>query len=158
MQASEISRTGLDVEWQRLQVIAENLANANTSRTASGGPYRPMRLLSGPATADFQRLVEGEPVTDQPVRGQPFRGEPVTDQPVGVAVLGLQPIAGGTRRVYEPGHPHADKQGFVTYPDISQASEMALMIKTARAYEANLTALGIAQQMYARALDLGNRS
>ncbi|WP_294296556.1 flagellar basal body rod protein FlgC [uncultured Sphingomonas sp.] len=139
MRASEISRTGLDVEWQRLQVIAENLANVSTSRTVSGQPYRPMRLLSGPAAADF-------------------RGSLGTNVAHGVAVMGLEPVAGGTRRVHEPGHPHADAQGFVTYPEVDQAAEMALMIRTSRAYEANLTAMGIAQQMYARALDLGAKS
>ncbi len=142
MQAAQISRTGLDVEWQRLQVIAQNIANMNTSRSAGGQPYRAMRLLSGPARAngDFRDLVRQR---DARVSG--------------VSVLGLEPVANGVRRVHEPGHPNADAQGFVTYPDIDQAGEMALMIRTARAYEANLTAMGIAQQMYARALDLGKQ-
>lgn len=140
MQAAEISRTGLDVEWQRLQVIAQNIANMNTSRTADGQPYRAMRLLSGPAASDFRRMVRADPRVS------------------GVAVLGLEPVANGVRRVHEPGHPHADAEGFVTYPDIDQAGEMALMIRTARVYEANLTAMGIAQQMYSRALDLGKQS
>lgn len=139
MQASEISRSGLDVEWQRLQVIAENLANANTSRTASGQPYQPTRLLTGPAGPDFGETMAAQALT-------------------GVTVLGREPIAGAMRRVHDPAHPHADTDGFVTYPDVSQAGEMALLIKTARVYEANLTAMGIAHQMYARALDLGNRS
>lgn len=139
MQASEISRTGLDVEWQRLQVIAQNLANANTSRTAAGTPYRPLRLVSGPSTTDFRQLMR-------------------SDAPRGVTVLGIEAMPGGVRRVHEPGHPHADVEGFVSYPEFSQASEMALLIRTSRAYEANLTAMGIAQQMYARALDLGKAS
>ena len=138
MQAAEISRTGLDVEWQRLQVIAQNIANMNTSRAADGQPYRPVRLLSGPA-GGFRSAVAR------------------ASQVMGVAVLGVERIANGVRRVHEPGHPHADAEGFVTYPDIDQAGEMALMIRTARAYEANLTAMGIAQQMYARALDLGKQ-
>ncbi len=139
MDAARISRTGLDVEWQRLQVIAQNLANMNTSRAADGRPYRAVRLLSGPAS-DFRTMAKGD------VR------------PDGVAVLGMEPVANAVRRVLEPGHPHADAEGFVTYPDIDQAGEMALMIRTARAYEANLTALGIAHQMYSRALDLGKQS
>ena len=141
MDAIEISRTGLDVEWQRLEVIAQNLANMNTSRTASGEPYRAVRLLSGPKVR-FSRLVEGE----APAR------------PQGVAVLGLEPVAGGVRRVREPGHPDADAQGFVTYPDIDHAAEMTLLIKTSRAYEANLTAMSFAQQMYSRALDFGKQA
>jgi flagellar basal-body rod protein FlgC len=141
MNAIEISRTGLDVEWQRLEVIAQNLANMNTSRTASGEPYRAVRLLSGPKVR-FSRLVEGE----APAR------------PQGVAVLGLESVAGGVRRVREPGHPDADVQGFVTYPDIDHAAEMTLLIKTSRAYEANLTAMSFAQQMYSRALDFGKQA
>lgn len=127
MDAARISRTGLDVEWQRLQVIAANIANANTTG------YRAQRLLTGPV-AGFGALVRS-----------------------GVGVTGLQPVANGVRRVHEPGHPHADAEGFVSYPDIDQAGEMALMIRTARAYEANLTAMGIAHQLYARALDLGKQ-
>jgi flagellar basal-body rod protein FlgC len=137
MQALEISRSGLDVEWQRLQVIASNLANINTSRTASGDPYRAMRLVSGPRTG-FSNLLSGAPG--------------------GVEVQGLEPVQGNARRIYEPGHPHADADGFVTYPAIDHAGEMTLLIQTARAYEANLTAMGIAQQMYARAMQLGRQS
>ena len=139
MDAIEISRTGLDVEWQRLQVIAQNLANMNTSRTAAGGPYRPMRLLSGPQ-GDFAHLV---------------RRDHANLTPHGVAVLGVEAMASGTRRVHEPGHPDADAEGFVTYPDMDHAAEMTLLIKTSRAYEANLTALSIAQQMYSRAAEIG---
>jgi flagellar basal-body rod protein FlgC len=141
MRAMEISRSGLDVEWQRLQVIAQNLANANTSRTASGDPFRPMRLLSGPR-ADFARLL----------------AEGKTGQPGGVEVMGIEAMPGNLRRVYEPGHPHADAEGFVTYPDIDLAGEMTLMIQTSRSYEANLVAMNIAHQMYSRALEFGRQS
>ncbi|WP_448661562.1 flagellar basal body rod protein FlgC [Sphingomonas sp. CJ20] len=140
MDAIAISRTGLDVEWQRLQVIAQNLANMNTSRTASGEPVRPMRLLSGPQV-DFAHLLRPEGKT-----------------PGGVEVLGVEPMATGVRRVYEPGHPHADADGFVTYPDLDHAAEMTLLIRTSRAYEANLTAMSIGQQMYSRAAELGKQS
>lgn len=124
--AMKISRSGLDVEWQRLQVIAQNLANLNTSRTASGEPYRPMRLVSGP-----------EGVTGS------VRAYDVEEMPAGV------------RRDYDPTDPHADAQGFVSRPMIDHAGEMTLLIRTSRAYEANLTALGIEHQMTMRALELG---
>jgi flagellar basal-body rod protein FlgC len=141
MDAMQISRTGLDVEWQRLQVIAQNLANMNTTHTASGAPYRAMRLLSGPQ-GDFASIVQGGVTHAQ-----------------GVKVMGVAPVTGGgTRRVYEPGHPDADAQGFVSYPEIDHAAEMTLLIKTSRVYEANLTALSIAQQMYSRAAELGRQS
>lgn len=143
MRAMEISRSGLDVEWQRLQVIAENLANLNTTRTASGEPFRPMRLLSGPR-AEFSELIAG--------------GAGSAQRPAGVRVLGVEAMPGSVRRVYEPGHPHADADGFVSYPAVDHAGEMTLLLRSARAYEANLVAVGIAQQMYSRALELGRRS
>lgn len=141
MEASAISRSGLDVEWQRLQVIANNLANANTTRTADGGVFRPMRLVSGPRDSFSALLASASPAALN-----------------GVEVYGIEPVAGNVRRVYDPSHPHADANGFVTYPDIDRAGEMTLMIQTSRAYEANLVALNLAHQMYAKALEIGRQS
>jgi flagellar basal-body rod protein FlgC len=135
-----ISRTALDVEWQRMQIIAQNLANENTTRVAGGGSYRPLRLVSGPG-GEFARLVAS--------------GNPI-GEPQGVKVLGIE-TSGGLRRVLDPGHPDADGAGFVTYPDVDHAAEMALMVKTARVYESNLTMMALAQSMSARALELGRR-
>jgi flagellar basal-body rod protein FlgC len=73
-------------------------------------------------------------------------------------VMGIEAMPGNLRRVYEPGHPHADAEGFVTYPDIDLAGEMTLMIQTSRSYEANLVAMNIAHQMYSRALEFGRQS
>ncbi|HYD37219.1 MAG TPA: flagellar basal body rod protein FlgC [Allosphingosinicella sp.] len=142
MRAMEISRSGLDVEWQRLQVIAQNLANLNTTRTATGEPFRAMHLLTGPS-GDFAQMLSGK-------RGPERLG--------GVQVLGMEASGRGFRRVHEPNHPHADAEGFVSYPDIDHAGQMTLMIKTSRTYEANLTAMNLAQQMYSRALELGRQS
>jgi flagellar basal-body rod protein FlgC len=142
MQAMEISRTGMDVEWRRLEVIADNFANANTTRTSGGGPFKAMRLVSGPKVAFADHLQNRHAA-----------------QAAGVAVYGLEPIAGGApRRVYEPSHPDADAQGFVSYPAFDQAGEMTLMIKTSRVYEANVVAMNIARQMYGKALEIGRRS
>lgn len=139
MTPMEISRTGLEVEWRRLEVIAENIANMNTTRTALGEAYRPMRLVSGPAGTSFAAaLVQAD-----------GRG------PAGTAVYGLEPMQVPPRLVHEPGHPHADENGYVTYPGIDHAAEMTLMVRTARTYEANLVALNIARNMYSRALELG---
>jgi len=141
MRAMEISRSGMDVEWQRLQVIAQNLANLNTTRTATGEPFRAMHLLTGPR-GDFAQMISG--------KGSAQLG--------GVQVMGMEPSGSGFRRVHEPNHPHADAEGFVSYPDIDHAGQMTLMIKTSRTYEANLTAMNLAQQMYSRALELGRQS
>lgn len=147
MDALKISMSGLDVEWQRLQVIAENLANVNTSRTADGGTYRARRLVSGPR-ADFQTLLLASTARANGAEGMSSAG-------LGVQVLGVETASSGVRKVHEPDHPHADADGFVTYPEIDHAREMSEMIKASRVYEANLTAISIAQQMYTRAIDMG---
>jgi len=145
MDAIEISRSGLNVEWQRLQVIAANIANINTTRTADGSAYEPQRLVSGPV-ADFDTLVEdGQAQSSGQADG-------------GVMVYQITQTNAGTRSVYNPNHPHADANGYVSYPAISQAEEMSLMIKTQRAYEANLVALSSAQRMYSAALQVGRQS
>lgn len=144
MEAMEISRSGLDVEWQRLQIIAQNIANMSTTRTADGGVYQARRLISGPVE-DFARVLAHYPGQSAP----PKRG---------VTVYDVAPIAGATQRVFDPSHPHADESGFVTMPAISQAEEMTLMLKTTRAYEANLVALSAAQQIYSSALQVGRQA
>lgn len=143
MEAMEISRSGLDVEWQRLQVIAQNIANMNTTRTATGGVYQPRRLVSGPVEG-FARVLANSPGQPAPPKG-------------GVTVYDIAPITGAMQRVFDASHPHADEAGFVTMPAISQAEEMTLMIKTTRAYEANLVALSAAQQIYSSALQVGRQ-
>lgn len=142
MNAMEISRTALDVEWRRLEVIAQNLANANTTLDASGAPYRSLRLLSGPR-GSFGDLVNANP------------SKPNLQ---GVSVYSVEPQSLPPRRVYEPAHPQADSDGYVSYAGFDHAAEMTLMAKTARAYEANIVALNTARQMYSKALEIGRRS
>ena len=142
MEAMQISLSGLNVEWQRLQVIAQNIANMNTSRTANGGAYVPRKLVSGPVE-NFKRILNDP---NQPA------------SPNAVMVYDVTQGNGGVRRVYEPAHPHADVDGYVTYPAVSQAEEMTLMVKTTRAYEANLVALAAAQQIYSSALQIGRQA
>lgn len=139
MNALEISRTGLEVEWRRLELIAENLANVGTTRTATGEPYKAQRLLTGPRTDFAAELARGEGKYNLS----------------GVTVYGVEATSAQPRLVYEPAHPHADEKGYVAYPAIDHAGEMSLMVKTARAYEANIVAMNTARQMYLKALELG---
>ena len=141
MRAIEISRSGLEVEWRRLEVIAQNIANINTTRTEGGGPYQAMRLLSGPRATFGSHVANGA--------AAPMEG---------VVVHGLAPASSGVRSVYEPDHPDADARGYVAYPAVNHAEEMVSMVKTARAYEANLVALNLSRQMYSKALELGKRT
>ena len=142
MKAFEISLSGLNVEWQRLQIIAENIANINTTRTENGDTYLPRRLLSGPEIGFEAALQDASQVP----------------RPTGVRVVGVQQMADGVRQVLDPDHPHANADGFVRYPKIDHSTEMTLLIKTSRTYEANLTAFSIARQMYSSALEMGRGS
>lgn len=152
MHAVDISLSALDVEWRRLEVIAQNLANMNTTRTGDGGSFAPLRLLSGPlsgVSSSFSALMQSS---------SPNAAPNAAIAASGVQVLGIEPTADGVRRVYEPTHPHADADGFVSYPNVDHAGEMTLMIRASRAYEANLAAVNMAHDMYARALDIGRQS
>jgi flagellar basal-body rod protein FlgC len=138
MSPMKISATALNVEWQRLQVIATNLANMNTTRAAGGGMFQPMRLVSGPAVAGFESVLKE-----------------IALPPVGVHVIGVEPTGAPPRVSHDPSHPDADSFGMVTYPGVDHAEEMTGLIQASRVYEANLAAFGIGQQMMARALELG---
>ena len=142
MDAEKISLSGLDVEWRRLEVIAQNLANMNSTRSETGEVYHPLRLISGPTGGFSEMLGAGD---NRP-------------EPMGVHVVAIEEAPDGLKRRYDPTHPQADPDGFVTTANIDHAQEMALMLKTSRTYEANLAAVRIAQTMYAKALEIGQRS
>jgi flagellar basal-body rod protein FlgC len=147
MQAMEISLTGLDVEWRRLEIISQNLANANSVRNAQGHTYQPLHLVSGPK-GDFQSLLDLDART-RSMQANTLRG---------VAVYGIEESSVAPRMVYEPDNPQADADGYVGYPGIDHARQMTLMIKTSRVYEANMVAFSTARQMYSTALGLGRQA
>jgi flagellar basal-body rod protein FlgC len=146
MQAMAISRTALDVEWQRLTLIAQNLANADSSARVNGGVYQSQTLVSGPKQSFGSYL---DPTTQS--------GADLSSL-AGVSVYSIDSDKAAPRLVHEPGNPNADKQGMVAYPSIDHASQMTLMIKTARAYEADIVAMNAAGRMYSKALELGKRA
>ncbi len=147
MQAMEISRTGLDVEWRRLELIAQNLANADVARTTKGTIYRSQNLITGPK-GDFASMLD---------RAGSAGGVDISGLK-GIAAFGIEVSDAPPRRVREPANPLADANGFVSYPAIDHAEQMTLMVKTARAYEANLVAMNAAREMYGKALELGRRT
>ena len=149
MQAMEISRTALDVEWRRLEIISENLANANVANSPKSAPYHELHLLSGPKT-DFASYLTSRPESAE--------GGLDISKLDGVAVYGLQGGNSAPRLVHEPGNPLADSNGMVSYPAIDQATQMTQMLQSTRAYEANLVAMNMAREMYSKALQLGGRS
>jgi flagellar basal-body rod protein FlgC len=147
MQAMEISRTALDVEWRRLELIAENLANATAAAAPGGAVYQSQQLLSGPK-GEFASYLDA---------AERANGAIDIAKLVGVEVRGVEAAAAPPHLVHEPANPVADEKGMVAYPAIDHASEMTRMVQTARAYEANIVALNAAREMYSKALQLGER-
>ncbi len=141
MTALEIGASGLSAERTHLNVISMNLANVNTTRTPEGGPYRRKSVVfqSTPLDSPFTKAMRSE--LEREVKGVKVSGV-VTDQ---------RPF----KRVYDPGHPDADGQGYVRLPDINVVEEMANMMTALRTYEANAATISSAKTMFNKALELG---
>ncbi len=129
-----ISASGLTAQRLRMDTIANNIANIETTRTPEGGPY--------------QRQVPLFASREPQETGQPGGG---------VRVQALLRDQSPFKRVYEPGHPDADEEGYVLMPNVELVKEMVDMIDASRAYEANVTALNTAKEMAQRALEIGRR-
>ncbi len=140
--AMATSGSALTAERLRLDIIANNLANVNTTRTAQGGPYRRQMAVFAPRGQQVQWLFPGvEPK-------EPFRGR-------GVRVVGVVEDGADFKSVYMPGHPDADAAGYVAYPNVDVTTEMVDLLAATRAYEANVSAISAAKTMVQSALDIG---
>jgi flagellar basal-body rod protein FlgC len=126
----------------RLRVIAENLANQHT--TGPNGPYmrKDTILESVPARESFDSTLNG---AIQSLRG---------DQPQSVEVTGVRQDSSEPIKVYDPHHPHADAQGYVSMPNISVFREMTDMVEASRMYEANLAASKASNEMMNQTIEL----
>ncbi len=136
-----ISASGLTATRKRQNAISSNIANAQTTKTAEGGPYRKKEVVFGsePARESFGDILEGE----------------LDEKAQSVHAMEVVSSNKPPRLKYEPDHPDANDQGYVAYPDINIMEEMADMISASRAYDANMTALGTTKQMALKALDIG---
>jgi flagellar basal-body rod protein FlgC len=133
--ATGISGSGMTAERFRMEVIANNLANANTTRSANGGPFRRQDVV-------FAEVLGG---THRSGVGPDLRGVRVAD-----IVEDQTPL----NRMYQPGHPDADAEGFVLMPNVQLPIEMVNLITASRAYEANVKAAQTFQRMNEQALAL----
>ncbi|TCK60019.1 flagellar basal body rod protein FlgC [Seleniivibrio woodruffii] len=124
-----VSATGMSAQRIRISTISANLANAQTTKTAEGGPYKRKDVV-------FQTLMEGEN------RGGVKVDRVVTDQKAPLLK-------------YEPEHPDANEEGYVAYPNVNPIEEMVNMLDASRNYEANTTVLNTAKQLALRALEIG---
>jgi flagellar basal-body rod protein FlgC len=137
----EISASALTAERLRMDVVAENLANAQTTRGADGQPYRRKEVVLQERAGSFGATLNAA------MGGGGGGGK-------GVEVAGIAEDQTPLKRVYDPGHPDADADGYVAMPNVDTVTEMVDLIGAQRAYEANVTAMQAAKQMFTRTLDL----
>jgi len=137
LQAMDISASGLVAQRARLNVLAENLANAETTRMPDGGPYRrKMVVLGSEGASPFGQALESA-------------------QGSAVRVLEVTESAEAPRLVHQPSHPDANAEGYVAMPSINPVMEMVDLLAATRAYEANVTAVQAAKSMFNKALEIG---
>lgn len=134
--AIDISASGLAAERYRMEVVANNIANANSTRSAEGGPYRRQQVIFASRDGEFSASLDE------------------LDQLQGVSVQGITQDQSELPRVYNPGHPDADENGMVTMPNVRIPYEMVEMITASRSYEANLRSIKSFRQMAEQTLTL----
>jgi flagellar basal-body rod protein FlgC len=131
----DITASALNAQKTRLDIIAQNIANAQTTRTPSGGPYK--RQLISFETSLLQQTGGGQPSLR------------------GVQISSVTSDSSPGERIYNPQHPDADSQGIVTMPNVNLAYEMVDLITATRAYEANLSVAKNGREMAERTLRIG---
>lgn len=136
----EISATGLSAERFRMDIIANNIANANTVRTVDGVPFRRKAVVLQTGTGDGFGIELDRRLN---LAGVEIAGVVEDDSP---------PVL-----KFDPGNPNADEEGFVEMPNVNILNEMVDMITATRAYEANVTAIESTKAMIGKALELGSR-
>jgi flagellar basal-body rod protein FlgC len=139
MTAIEVSASGLSAQRKRLEVLVSNLVNANSTQAAGMEPYR-------------RKDVVFAATSPEPAFGTALNEALLNVQ--GVEIAGVVTDKSEPIRRYEPGHPHADKEGYVMYPNINPMEEMVNMLSATRSYEANLQAANTAKEMAVKTLEI----
>jgi flagellar basal-body rod protein FlgC len=133
-----VSASGMAAQRVRMDTIGENIANVDSTSTPGGGPYRRKVVVLMPADAlGFANFLTSSPADEG-----------------GVRVREVRESLDATRRVYQPGHPHASPDGYVELPNVNPLNEMLDMLSATRAYEANASAFQATKSMTARLLEL----
>lgn len=139
--AINVSSSALTAERVRMNLISGNLANANTTKTAEGGPYKRKDAVfaATPSESSFGRSLDSA----------------TARQVSQVEIQRIVEDQNPPRLQYDPGHPDANPQGYVALPNVNVVEEMADMINASRAYEANVTAVQAAKSMAMKTLEIG---
>ncbi|WP_058535511.1 flagellar basal body rod protein FlgC [Legionella saoudiensis] len=130
-----ISGQGMNAEKLRVDVVANNIANQHSLQNADGSLFQASQVITSAKT--FSELV-------------------TNPQEMGISSIEVVPQNSPPNKVYQPGHPAADKQGYVTYPGISTVDEMTTLLRASRAYEANIKMINSAHSLYLQALSIGD--
>ncbi len=137
----DISSSGMTAQKTRLDIIAENIANVNSTRDADGNVYKRKAVIFQEKNyATFQETLMG-------TAGAVGKGVKITDI--------IEDSETACRMVYDPTHPDADEDGYVIYPNVNTVTEMTDMIDASRSYEANVTAFNASKNMQLKALEIG---
>lgn len=140
--AMNVSATGMSAQQLRMDVIAENIANASTTRTENGGAYRRKAVVFAEKdTTSFDNVLNG------------YLSH---YQPNGVKVTQIVEDQSDLRLVYEPDNPDANEDGYVEYPNVDTVTEMTNLIDSSRAYEASVTAFNASKSMASKGLEMFN--
>ena len=142
----DICASGMTAQRLRTDIISENIANVNTTRTAEGGTYRRKTVVFTEKNSNsFNNLL----LSNMGVQGSSISG-------TGVKVSRIvEDYETEMNMVYDPSHPDADKNGYVTYPNVNVVTEMTNLIDASRSYEANVTAFNAAKAMASKGLEVG---
>lgn len=139
----DIGASGLTAQRLRMDTISQNIANINTTRTENGTPYRRREVIleERKGSDSFASILSGE--SNKLNDGQ------------GVRVSKIVEDSSDFRKVYDPGHPDADQDGYVSMPNVDIVTEMVNMISATRSYEANVTSINATKSMALKALEIG---
>lgn len=160
LNAIDISSRGLSVQRAKMNVVAENIANAETTETPKGGPYRRQQVvveedkIKTSFTSQLKKAGVKLSRTNKhhmPSKLQVLKGD---TEIADVNMKTVQASKDDYKLVYDPSHPDADADGYVKYPDIEVVTEMVDMMAASRAYEANTVAISTAKTMAEKALDI----
>lgn len=150
----DIAASGLSAQRLRMETIATNVANAETTNTPEGGPYKRRVVRMEPQAREGAAPQFLPLPSEQARRGGALAPTDPTESLGGVKAVGIEEDPSEGPLVYDPGHPDADARGYVRYPNVRVTDEMVDLMEARRLYEANSTVFQAARQLLRRALDI----